>query len=252
MSTRTYEPITARDVAFLGLGVMGHPMAGHLARAGHRTTVYNRTAAKAAHWAAEHGGRHAPTPREAAKGADIVFACVGNDADLRAITLGEQGAFGGMAPGAVFVARADGSSAREIWRGEAGIPWLRWSPDGRRLRFGSFDRAGSEWWWLDLPSDGSSPPKRVGRGERGAWSADGERFVFGQWGTPGGTAGVVGPRFNLYAAPAGEVWSPADSTPLTFGPFDFASDSLAHAGRTLLGARSSHPAFFSMGPSGTR
>ena len=134
------------------------------------------------------------------------------------------------APGAVFVARADGSSARELWRGESGVPWLRWSPDGRRLRFGTFDRASSEWWWLDLPSDGSSPPKRVGRGERGAWWADGERFVFGQWGSPGGGASLAGPRFNLYAAPAGEVWSQADSAPLTFGPFDFASPGL-HPGR---------------------
>ena len=116
MSTRTYEPTTARDVAFLGLGVMGHPMAGHLARAGHRTTVYNRTAAKAAHWAAEHGGRHAPTPREAAKGADIVFACVGNDADLRSVVLGDDGAFAGMKPGAIFVDHTTASAevAREL------------------------------------------------------------------------------------------------------------------------------------------
>jgi len=158
---------------------------------------------------------------------------------------GEQLAFTGgsddynrAAPGALFVARADGSSPREIWRGEAGIPWLRWSPDGRRLRFGSFDRATSEWWWLDLPGDGSSPPKRVGRGGRGAWSAGGERFVFGQWGAPSGAAGVAGPRFDLYAAPAGEVWSPADSTPLTFGPFDFTSPVFTPDGRTLIASGS--------------
>ncbi len=103
MSTRTYDPVAPRRVAFLGLGVMGHPMAGHLVRAGHATTVYNRTAAKAAQWVAEYGGASAPTPRAAATGADIVFGCVGNDADLREVTLGEQGAFAGMKPGAIFV-----------------------------------------------------------------------------------------------------------------------------------------------------
>ncbi|MDZ7591256.1 MAG: NAD(P)-dependent oxidoreductase [Rubrivivax sp.] len=103
MNTRSYEPTPSRRVAFLGLGVMGHPMAGHLARAGHGVTVYNRTATKAAAWVTEYGGTAAPTPREAAAGADIVFACVGNDDDLRAVTLGEHGAFAGMRPGAVFV-----------------------------------------------------------------------------------------------------------------------------------------------------
>jgi hypothetical protein len=95
--TRNYEPTPARRVAFLGLGVMGYPMAGHLARAGHSTTVYNRTPAKAAAWAAEYGGATAPTPRAAAAGAEFVFACVGNDADLRAVTLGPDGALAGMA-----------------------------------------------------------------------------------------------------------------------------------------------------------
>jgi 3-hydroxyisobutyrate dehydrogenase/2-hydroxy-3-oxopropionate reductase len=116
MSTKTYEPTPARDVAFLGLGVMGHPMAGHLARAGHRTTVYNRTAAKSAAWAAEYGGGHAATPREAAKGADIVFACVGNDDDLRSVVLGADGAFAGMKPGAIFVDHTTASAevAREL------------------------------------------------------------------------------------------------------------------------------------------
>jgi 3-hydroxyisobutyrate dehydrogenase len=82
-TTRTYESIPPRDVAFLGLGVMGDPMAGHLAAAGHRVTVYNRTAAKAAAWVARHGGKSAPTPADAARGAEFVFACVGNDDDLR-------------------------------------------------------------------------------------------------------------------------------------------------------------------------
>ena len=99
MTTRTYESIPARDVAFLGLGVMGAPMAGHLAAAGHRVTVYNRTAAKAAEWAAKHGGKSAPTPAAAAQGADFVFACVGNDDDLRSVTLGDGGAFAGMRAG---------------------------------------------------------------------------------------------------------------------------------------------------------
>ncbi|MFP5479513.1 MAG: NAD(P)-dependent oxidoreductase [Alphaproteobacteria bacterium] len=90
-------------VAFLGLGVMGYPMAGHLAAKGHEVTVYNRTAAKAEAWAAEHKGRAAATPREAAKGAEFVFACVGNDDDLRAVCTGPDGAFAGMTPGAIFV-----------------------------------------------------------------------------------------------------------------------------------------------------
>jgi len=111
MTTRTYEPTPARTVAFLGLGVMGHPMAGHLQRAGHRVTVYNRTAAKAARWVAEHGGTSAPTPREAASGADVVCACVGNDDDLRAVTLGDDGAYAGMKPGAVFVDHTTASAA---------------------------------------------------------------------------------------------------------------------------------------------
>jgi 3-hydroxyisobutyrate dehydrogenase len=90
-------------VAFLGLGVMGYPMAGHLVKAGHEVTVYNRTAAKAEAWAKEHGGSHASTPREAAAGCDFVMSCVGNDDDLRSVCLGEDGAFAGMAEGGIFV-----------------------------------------------------------------------------------------------------------------------------------------------------
>jgi 3-hydroxyisobutyrate dehydrogenase-like beta-hydroxyacid dehydrogenase len=89
--------------AFLGLGVMGYPMARHLQAKGHAVTVYNRTAAKAAKWAAENGGSTAPTPRDAVKGQDIVFACVGNDGDLEEVTIGPDGAFHAMEPGAVFV-----------------------------------------------------------------------------------------------------------------------------------------------------
>lgn len=111
MSTKTYAPIVPQTVAFLGLGVMGHPMAGHLARAGHRVTVYNRTASKAQAWAAEYGGRAAATPREAAAGASIVFACVGNDDDLRSVVRGDDGAFAGMGPGAVFVDHTTASAA---------------------------------------------------------------------------------------------------------------------------------------------
>jgi len=93
----------SKRVAFLGLGVMGYPMAGHLAAAGHEVTVYNRTAAKAEAWQAEHGGRTAASPAQAAEGAEFVFACVGNDDDVRAVTLEPQGAFAAMARGAVFV-----------------------------------------------------------------------------------------------------------------------------------------------------
>nr|WP_316643505.1 NAD(P)-dependent oxidoreductase [uncultured Roseateles sp.] len=117
MSTRTYESIPPRRVAFLGLGVMGYPMAGHLARAGHHVTVYNRTAAKAQAWAAEYGGTAAATPAEAARDCDFVFACVGNDADLRSVVLGPSGAFAGMKPGAVFVDHTTASAevARELY-----------------------------------------------------------------------------------------------------------------------------------------
>ncbi len=114
---RRYEATEPRRVAFLGLGVMGYPMAGHLARAGHHVTVYNRTAAKAASWAAEYGGAHASTPREAAAGADVVFACVGNDDDLRSVALGADGAFAGMKSGAIFVDHTTASAevARELY-----------------------------------------------------------------------------------------------------------------------------------------
>jgi len=114
---KTYDTVPSRRVAFLGLGVMGHPMAGHLVRAGHQVTVYNRSAAKAQAWMAEYGGSSAPTPREAAAGADFVFACVGNDDDLRSVVLGADGAFAGMAPGAVFVDHTTASAevARELY-----------------------------------------------------------------------------------------------------------------------------------------
>ena len=117
MSSRTYLPIEPQTVAFLGLGVMGHPMAGHLARAGHDVCVFNRTPSKAAAWVAEYAGRSAATPRQAAAGARVVFACVGNDDDLRSVVLGDDGAFAGLATGAVVVDHTTASAAvaRELY-----------------------------------------------------------------------------------------------------------------------------------------
>ena len=120
--TKTYVATPPLKLAFLGLGVMGHPMAGHLARAGHRVTVYNRTASKAHAWHAEFAlpestsAAYAATPRIAAQQADIVFCCVGNDDDLRSVTLGTEGAFAGMQAGAIFVDHTTASAniAREL------------------------------------------------------------------------------------------------------------------------------------------
>jgi 3-hydroxyisobutyrate dehydrogenase len=105
-------------VAFLGLGVMGYPMAGHLKnKGGHDVTVYNRTAAKAAKWVAQYGGKSSPTPKQAAEGQDFVFTCVGNDNDLREVTLGANGAFAGVKKGAIFVDHTTASAeiARELY-----------------------------------------------------------------------------------------------------------------------------------------
>ncbi|MEZ7975058.1 MAG: NAD(P)-dependent oxidoreductase [SAR324 cluster bacterium] len=106
----------SKKTAFIGLGVMGYPMAGFLAKAGHKVTVYNRTTVKAEKWVKEYGGELALTPAEAAKGADYVFACVGNDDDLRSVTTGDDGAFSGMASGTVFVDHTTASAkvAREL------------------------------------------------------------------------------------------------------------------------------------------
>src|SRR3569832_2597331 len=113
---KTYESTPPRQVAFLGLGVMGFPMAGHLALAGHDVCVYNRSAEKSQAWTKEFKGTAAATPREAAAGRDIVFCCVGNDDDLRSVVLGENGAFAGMKSGAVFVDHTTASAnvAREL------------------------------------------------------------------------------------------------------------------------------------------
>ena len=121
INPRSYEPSPTRRVAFLGLGVMGYPMAGHLATAGHQVTVYNRTATKSEAWCPEFAGvtgqKHAKTPREAAQDAEIVFCCVGNDEDLRSVVLGADGAFAGMRPGATFVDHTTASAevARELY-----------------------------------------------------------------------------------------------------------------------------------------
>ena len=119
--SKTYETTPSHKVAFLGLGVMGYPMAGHLALAGHHVTVYNRTPAKAQAWCDEFARTAAPqqaaTPRLAVQDADVVFACVGNDDDLRSITLGHEGAFAGMKPGSIFVDHTTASAqvARELY-----------------------------------------------------------------------------------------------------------------------------------------
>ncbi len=107
---------TMASVAFIGLGVMGYPMAGHIAKAGHSVTVYNRTAEKAKKWAKEHKGKAAATPAAAAKDADFVFCCVGNDNDLRSVTIGKDGAFEGMKEGAIFIDNTTASAdvAREL------------------------------------------------------------------------------------------------------------------------------------------
>ena len=119
VNAKTYQASASKKVAFLGLGVMGYPMAGHLAHAGHQVTVYNRTGAKSEAWVAEFGASHAhaATPREAVLQADIVFCCVGNDDDLRSVTLGANGAFAGMREGTVFVDHTTASAtvARELY-----------------------------------------------------------------------------------------------------------------------------------------
>jgi len=115
---KTYESSTPHQVAFLGLGVMGYPMAAHLSQAGHQVSVYNRTAAKSIAFCAEFkGATHGLTPKAAATGADLVFCCVGNDDDLRSVVLGPEGAFAGMKPGAIFIdhTTASASVARELY-----------------------------------------------------------------------------------------------------------------------------------------
>jgi 3-hydroxyisobutyrate dehydrogenase len=134
LNPKTYDTIPPQKVAFLGLGVMGYPMAGHLALAGHSVTVYNRTDAKSIAWQEELKPQakgtlaHAATPRGAASNADIVFCCVGNDDDLRSVVLGDNGAFAGMAQGTVFVDHTTASAdvARELSKAaiECGLQFI--------------------------------------------------------------------------------------------------------------------------------
>ncbi len=140
-------------IAFLGLGVMGGPMAGHLARAGHDVCVYNRTTARAEAWVAEHGGRLGRTPSKAAQGAEVVLACVGNDDDLREVCLGERGAFAGMAAGTLFVDHTTVSAqvTRELHglATEAGIGFVDAPVSG--------GQAGAENGQLSIMCGGSQP-----------------------------------------------------------------------------------------------
>jgi len=117
IKARSYDSVPQTQVAYLGLGVMGYPMAGHLAASGHQVTVYNRTFEKAEAWAQEFGGKAARTPKDAVQGANVVFCCVGNDDDLRSVVLGENGALAGMAPGSIFVDHTTASAevARELY-----------------------------------------------------------------------------------------------------------------------------------------
>jgi 3-hydroxyisobutyrate dehydrogenase len=118
INAKTYESTPAKNVAFLCLGVMGYPMAGHLAKAGHHVTVYNRSASKSEAFCAEFAGaKRAMTPKDAAAGADIVYCCAGNDDDLRNVVLGDNGALAGMKPGAIFVDHTTASAdvARELY-----------------------------------------------------------------------------------------------------------------------------------------
>ncbi|RZS86101.1 NAD(P)-dependent oxidoreductase [Pigmentiphaga kullae] len=116
IGTKTYDSTSPLNLSFIGLGVMGFPMAGHLAQAGHAVRVYNRTPSKARDWVQEFGGSHAPTPREAAQDADMVFLCVGNDDDLRSVVLGADGALAGMKTGSLLVdhTTASAKAAREL------------------------------------------------------------------------------------------------------------------------------------------
>lgn len=162
----------AAKVAFIGLGTMGFPMAGHLRRAGWDVCVYNRTAEKARRWVEIYGGRSAATPREAAAGARVVFACVGNDDDLRSVVLGPDGAFAGMAPGAVFwdhttasaeVARELSAKARELGLGFVDAPV-------------SGGQSGAENGRLTVFCGGSEADYEAGRPFALAYSADVNRF----------------------------------------------------------------------------
>ena len=144
--------------AFIGLGVMGFPMAGHLVRAGHDVTVYNRTRGKAEAWVAKFGGRLADTPAEAAREAELVFACVGNDDDLRSVTLGELGALAGMRQGAIFVDHTTASA--QVARALAGLAHDKgWASSTRRSPAARRGRRTGSWrsWWAAIPRPSPAP-----------------------------------------------------------------------------------------------
>ena len=141
-------------VVFLGLGVMGYPMAGHIAAAGHDVTVYNRTAAKAEAWVAEHGGSYAVTPADAAAGADFVFSCVGDDPDVLAVALGDDGAIAAMNPGAIYIDNSTVSAdvANQLYEaGEARSVGVLDAPCVRRAgRCRKWCAHGHGWWVFRL------------------------------------------------------------------------------------------------------
>jgi Tol biopolymer transport system component len=178
-----------------------------------------------------------PVPAGAARntGLRVRAAAWSPDGERLAFTGGSDD-YSRKLPGLVSAARGDGSSVRELFRGEHETQWIRWSPDGRRLRFGAFDDESSEWWCLEMASDGSIPPTRVGRAQRGTWTEDGRRFVFGQWGASPGAGAPAGPRFDLYAAPGRGAWRDDEAVPLTFGPFDFSGPVFTPGGRRIVAA----------------
>jgi len=142
------------------------------------------------------------------------------------------------APGSIFVASGNGSDPRLVYEGATEIPWLRFSPDGRRIRFAVFDREASDWWVMEVPVAGGRKPVRVVRGERGVWTVDGERFVFGRWGASDART-VGGPRFDLYMrAEGGRLLGGEEPEQLTFGPLDFAGPVFTEDGTRLVAAGS--------------
>ena len=138
------------NVSFIGLGVMGYPMAGYISKAGHNVTVYNRTAAKADKWIAEYKGSKADTPAKAAEGADFIFTCVGNDNDLREVTFGEKGVFKTIKKGSVYIDNTTASAtitreinefAKKKWFWFIRRTCIRWSSRSRKRCINSDD------WW---------------------------------------------------------------------------------------------------------
>ena len=150
---------------------------------------------------------------------------------------GGSGDYSQGPPSSLFVAGADGSGRRKIHDAGVPIPWIRWSPDGSRIRFAVFDRPNAEFWWAEIPAAGGTA-KRVARGEAGDWSPDGRHFVFGRWGRSAGNAPWEGPRFSLFARrEAGRLGSlrrGPEAEQLTFGPMDFSSPVFTPDGRHMV------------------